>query len=217
MKSIKEDFDPLTLKKIDHFHFPPWKRNTPYKINISKLAKEDIAIVYNLIFKYRYKNTITIYTNTSSTLNGIEIDIRIAIILSNNQISYQKTINIEMNQLIYNNKLLKITRTIEYTNSIAQPNEKFKIYSNNQTGLYQLKIPSDTSNQIYQIRAIKAIETFLRKETEISFNWILKYTFIKENELVDTLTKEATKQKSSSNEINFASLEMDIKRTKSKK
>ncbi|KAJ8063237.1 hypothetical protein OCU04_008470 [Sclerotinia nivalis] len=215
MNSIEEDFDPLTLEKIDHFHFPPWKRNTPYKVNISKLAKEDAAIVHNLAFKYRCKNTITIYTDASSTLNGIGIGIGIAVILSNGQVSHQETINIGVNQLVYNGELLGVTRAIEYASSIAQPGEKFKIYLDNQAGLYRLKIPSDAPGQICQIRAIKATETLLRKGTEISLNWVPGHTSVEGNELADALAKEATKQRSSSNETSFAFLGMDIKRTKS--
>ncbi|KAJ8063422.1 hypothetical protein OCU04_008642 [Sclerotinia nivalis] len=213
--SIEEDFDPLMLEKIDHFHFPPWKRDTPYKVNISKVSKEEAAIAHNLVFKNRSKNTIIIYTDASSTLEGIGVGIGIVAISANGQALYKETINIGINQLVYNGELLGVTKAIEYASSIAQPGEKFKIYSDNQAGLYRLKTPSDAPGQICQIRAIKATETLLRKGAEISLNWVPGHTSVEGNELADALAKEATKQRSSSNETSFASLEMDIKRTKS--
>ncbi|KAJ8063433.1 hypothetical protein OCU04_008652 [Sclerotinia nivalis] len=213
--SIREEYDSLVLEKIDHFHFPPWKRDIPYKVNISKLPKEDAAIIHNLAFKYRSKNTIVIYTDASSTLEGIGVGIGIVAISASDQVLHKETLNIGVNQLVYNGELLGVTRAIEYASSIAQSGQKFKIYSDNQAGLYRLKTPSDAPGQTCQIRAIKATETLIRKGAEISLNWVPGHTSVEGNELADALAKEATRLRSSSNETSFASLGMDIKRTKS--
>ncbi|EDN96572.1 hypothetical protein SS1G_01498 [Sclerotinia sclerotiorum 1980 UF-70] len=213
--SIQKDFDPLTLEGIHHFYFPPWKKEVPYKVNISKLGKEEAAMIHNLAFKYRCKNTITIYTDASSTLEGIGIGIGIAVILPNGRISHQETINIGVNQLVYNGELLGVTKAIEYANSIAQPGNKFKIYSDNQAGLFRLKTPSDLPGQSCQIKAIKAAEAIQNKGAEISLNWVPGHTSVQGNELADSLAKEATKIPSSSHETSYASIGMDIKRMKS--
>ncbi|EDN93033.1 hypothetical protein SS1G_08898 [Sclerotinia sclerotiorum 1980 UF-70] len=213
--SIQKDFDPLTLEGIHHFYFPPWKKEVPYKVNISKLGKEEAAMIHNLAFKYRCKNTITIYTDASSTLEGIGIGIGIAVILPNGRISHQETINIGVNQLVYNGELLGVVKAIEYANSIAQPGNKFKIYSDNQAGLFRLKTPSDLPGQSCQIKAIKAAEAIQNKGAEISLNWVPGHTSVQGNELADSLAKEATKIPSSSHETSYASIGMDIKRMKS--
>ncbi|EDN94242.1 hypothetical protein SS1G_10115 [Sclerotinia sclerotiorum 1980 UF-70] len=213
--SIQKDFDPLTLEGIHHFYFPPWKKEVPYKVNISKLGKEEAAMIHNLAFKYRCKNTITIYTDALSTLEGIGIGIGIAIILPNGRISHQETINIGVNQLVYNGELLGVTKAIEYANSIAQPGNKFKIYSDNQAGLFRSKTPSDLPGQSCQIKAIKAAEAIQNKGAEISLNWVPGHTSVQGNELADSLAKEATKIPSSSHETSYASIGMDIKRMKS--
>ncbi|APA14489.1 hypothetical protein SS1G_06411 [Sclerotinia sclerotiorum 1980 UF-70] len=213
--SIQKDFDPLTLERIHHFYFPPWKKEVPYRVNISKLGKEEAAMIHNLAFKYRCKNTITIYTDASSTLEGIGVGIGIVVILPNGRNSYQETINIGVNQLVYNGELLGVTKAIEYANSIAQPGNKFKIYSDNQAGLFRLKTPSDSPGQSCQIKAIKAAEAIQNKGAEISLNWVPGHTSVQGNELADSLAKEATKIPSSSHETSYASIGMDIKRMKS--
>ncbi|EDO04154.1 hypothetical protein SS1G_06637 [Sclerotinia sclerotiorum 1980 UF-70] len=213
--SIQKDFDPLTLEGIHHFYFPPWKKEVPYKVNISKLGKEEAAMIHNLAFKYRCKNTITIYTDASSTLEGIGVGIGIVVILPNGRISHQEIINIGVNQLVYNGELLGVTKAIEYANSIAQPGNKFKIYSDNQAGLFRLKTPSDLPGQSCQIKAIKAAEAIQNKGAEISLNWVPGHTSVQGNELADSLAKEATKIPSPSHETSYASIGMDIKRMKS--
>ncbi|EDN93106.1 hypothetical protein SS1G_08971 [Sclerotinia sclerotiorum 1980 UF-70] len=116
---IQKDFDPFTLEGIHHFYFPPWKKEVPYKVNIRKLGKKEAAMIHNLAFKYRCKNIITIYTDALSILEGIGVGIGIVVILPNGRISHQETINIGVNQLVYNGELLEVTKAIEYTNSIA--------------------------------------------------------------------------------------------------
>ncbi|KAF7857260.1 hypothetical protein EAF04_009501 [Stromatinia cepivora] len=106
-------------------------------VNINKLSKKDTAIIHNLIFKHRSKNIITIYIDASSTLEEIGVGIGIVAISANDQITHKET------------------------NSIAQPGDKFKVYSDNQAELYRLKIPSDAPGQSYQIRAIKAAESLI--------------------------------------------------------
>lgn len=66
-ESIYKDIEYTTLEKISHFIFPTWKRDTPYKVNISKASKEDTAILHNIIFKHRDKNTTKRLYTTSRT------------------------------------------------------------------------------------------------------------------------------------------------------
>ncbi|EDN97547.1 hypothetical protein SS1G_12398 [Sclerotinia sclerotiorum 1980 UF-70] len=132
----------------------------------------------------------------SDALSGLK---KPNIILPNGRISHQETINIGVNQLVYN----------------AQPGNKFKIYSDNQAGLFRLKTPSDLPGQSCQIKAIKAAEAIQNKGAEISLNWVPGHTSVQGNELADSLAKEATKIPSSSHETSYASIGMDIKRMKS--
>ncbi|EDN97573.1 hypothetical protein SS1G_12425 [Sclerotinia sclerotiorum 1980 UF-70] len=148
----------------------------------------------------------------SDALSGLK---KPNIILPNGRISHQETINIGVNQLVYNGELLGVTKAIEYANSIAQPGNKFKIYSDNQAGLFRLKTPSDLPGQSCQIKAIKAAEAIQNKGAEISLNWVPGHTSVQGNELADSLAKEATKIPSSSHETSYASIGMDIKRMKS--
>ncbi|EDN93481.1 hypothetical protein SS1G_09348 [Sclerotinia sclerotiorum 1980 UF-70] len=213
--SIQKDFDPLTLEGIHHFYFPPWKKEVPYKVNISKLGKEEAAMIHNLAFKYRCKNIIIIYIDALSILEGIGVGVGIVIILPNGRISYQEIINIGVNQFVYNSELLGVTKAIEYANSITQRGNKFKIYSDNQAGLFRLKTPFDLPGQSCQIKAIKAAEAIQNKGAEISLNWVPGHTSVQGNELADSLAKEATKILSSSHETSYTSIGMDIKRMKS--
>ncbi|EDO04694.1 hypothetical protein SS1G_07177 [Sclerotinia sclerotiorum 1980 UF-70] len=182
-ESINQDFNPSSLEKIIHFNFPPWKRETPFRVNISNSSKEDAAILHNIVFKHRDKDTTYIYTDASSTEKGI----------------------------VYNGELFGVTRAIEYASSIAYTGQKFKIYSDNQAGLYRLKTPSDHPGQANQIRAIKAAEVIRAKGAEISLNWVPGHTSVEGNELADKLAKEATTIQPTSNETSFGLLGMTVK------
>ncbi|EDN91104.1 hypothetical protein SS1G_00507 [Sclerotinia sclerotiorum 1980 UF-70] len=205
-ESINQDFNPSSLEKIIHFNFPPWKRETPFRVNISNSSKEDAAILHNIVFKHRDKDTTYIYTDASSTEKGIGIGVGIVAIQSNNRILYQERSNIGTNQLVYNGELFGVTRAIEYASSIAYTGQKFKIYSDNQAGLYRLKTPSDHPGQANQIRAIKAAEVIRAKGAEISLNWVPGHTSVEGNELADKLAKEATTIQPTSNETSFGLL-----------
>ncbi|KAF7890727.1 hypothetical protein EAF00_009041 [Botryotinia globosa] len=102
-------------------------------------------------------------------------------------------------------------KAIEYASSLAYKGQKYKIYSDNQAGLYRLKNPSDHPGQAYQIRAIKAAEAIRAKGAEVSLNWVPGHTSIWGNELADKLAKEATTIRSASNETSFGLLGMIIK------
>lgn len=210
-ESINQDFNPSSLEKIIHFNFPPWKREIPFRVNISNSSKEDAAILHNIVFKHRDKDTTYIYTDASSTEKGVGIGVGIVAIQPNNRILYQERSNIGTSQLVYNGELFGVTRAIEYASSIAYTGQKFKIYSDNQAGLYRLKTPSDHPGQAYQIRAIKAAEVIKAKGAEISLNWVPGHTSVEGNELADKLAKEATTIRPTSNETSFGLLGMIIK------
>lgn len=78
--------------------------------------------------------------------------------------------NIGIKELIYNKELLEVIKAIKYASLIAQPGINFKIYSDNQAGLYRLKTPSDNPGQACQIKAIKATNILKEKGAEISLN-----------------------------------------------
>ncbi|RAL60832.1 hypothetical protein DID88_010157 [Monilinia fructigena] len=127
------------------------------------------------------------------------------------QVADQERSNIGPNQLVYNGELCGVTKAIEYASSIACSGQKFKIYSDNQAGLYRLKTPSDHPGQAYQIRAIKAAEVIKAKGAEISLNWVPGHTSVEGNELADKLAKEATTIRPISNETSFGLLGMIVK------
>lgn len=102
-------------------------------------------------------------------------------------------------------------KAIEYASSLAYEGQKYKIYSDNQAGLYRLKTPSDHPGQAYQIRATKAAEAIKAAGAEVSLNWVPGHTSVWGNELADKLAKEATAIRSTSNETSFGLLGMIIK------
>lgn len=55
IESVKGLLDPYDLETIQHFNFPPWKRDTPYKVNINKLSKEETASLHNMILLHQDK------------------------------------------------------------------------------------------------------------------------------------------------------------------
>lgn len=89
-ESICKVYKPSSLEKIQHFSFPLWKKETPYKVNISHLSKEEAASFYKLAIKYRNNNSPIIYTNALSIKKGIEVGIGIVVIQSNGQITYEE-------------------------------------------------------------------------------------------------------------------------------
>lgn len=56
---------------------------------------------------------------------------------------------------------------IQYTTTSTCPEDKFKIYLDNQAGLYRLKPLLDHSNQVYHITAIKSNYIHIVKNKEI--------------------------------------------------
>jgi hypothetical protein len=65
--SIAESLDNNPIEKILPFNFPPWKRDIPFSVEISKLSKEDSTLIHNeYINQQRHKNLVAIYTDASS-------------------------------------------------------------------------------------------------------------------------------------------------------
>lgn len=124
---------------------------------------------------------------------------------------YIEKFNMGTSQIVYNGELEGVTRAIEYTVEIAQPGYNFRIFSDNQAGLYRLRTPSDNPGQSCQIRAIDAAKTTLAKGANIRLYWSPGHTDIYGNELADFLAKRATKLEPSLDQTSFAVLGLQIK------
>jgi len=112
---------------------------------------------------------------------------------------------------VYNGELLGATLAMEYASRMAQPGQHFKVFSDNQTGLYRLATTSDNPGQACQIRAIKAANQIAEKGASVSLHWVLGHIDIPGNELADALAKEAIVLASRSQETSFAVLELKAK------
>ncbi|EMR82568.1 putative reverse transcriptase protein [Botrytis cinerea BcDW1] len=211
IESVKGLLDPYDLETIQHFNFPPWKRDTPYKVNISKLSKEEAASLYNMILFHQDKNTTTIYTDVSSTEDGVGVGVGLTAKNASQQTIHHEMKNIGSSQLVYNGELLPVTKELQYSNKISKPGLNFKVYSGNQAGLHRLKTPSDNPEQCCQIRAIRASKSIINKGAPISLNWVPGHTDVDGNEEADGLAKAAIKICSSSNKKSFAFAGMIVK------
>jgi hypothetical protein len=136
--SIKDLIDPKDLETIRHFYFPPWDREIPYKITISRQPKEETAILHNLYLKTLYNNSSTqsIYTDGSQTPKGDGIGL--GLVVYSHETPYipvvakhRESQNIGASAIVYNGELEGVTRAIEYASSKAKRGELFNIYTDN--------------------------------------------------------------------------------------
>lgn len=93
---------------------------------------------------------------------------------------------------MYNGELEGATMAAEYAARIAKPGLEFKIFSDNQAGLWRLKTPSDNPGQENQIRAIAAAREANQKGAKVSYHWVPGHKDIEGNETADKLAKAAT-------------------------
>ena len=167
--SIQGLVDTESLEQIEYFNFPPWGRNTPYSVEISPLSKDKATQTHlaQLQDEESSLDITRIYTDASSMADSTGIGVGLAI-LHQGQVSHQAKTNLGTNQLVYNGELEGATRAIEYASQVAQPGHHFKVYSDNQAGLYRLQSTSDNPGQACQIRAIKAAHKVAEKGATVS-------------------------------------------------
>src|SRR5882757_9903231 len=133
-----------------------------------------------------------IYTDASKLPDSEGVGVGLAV-TNRQQTIYTEKLNIGSSQIVYNGELEGVTRAIEYTSKIAQSGYKFRIFSDNQAGLYRLRKPSDKPGQSNQIRSIVAAKATVAKGANIKLYWSPGHTDIYGNELADFLAKRATK------------------------
>jgi len=212
--SILDLYNPETLEPLQSYLFPPWDRTTPFSVNISSLSKEDEAIAYSIALLEATNTIINIYTDASSIENRKGIGVGFTV-LDHSQtpakFTFEASSNIGPDQLVYNGELEGVTRAIEYASEIAIRGTQFKIYSDNQAGLFRLRTPSDKPGQSYQIRAINAAKLVVEKGATIDLNWVPGHTDIEGNELADKLAKEGTAREPSTYESSYALLGVKIR------
>jgi ribonuclease HI len=176
------------LESIQHFKWPPWKRAIPYEVQISQLPKEEEAIEHNNRIKaLRGISHLAIYTDASVMEKGKGVGIAFisffgTLYPSNLQSKGEGTINLGLDQLVYNGELEGITLATEFASQAAFPGLKIDIFSDNQAGLYRLKTPSDNPGQSHQIRVWKAAKAAKEKGANIALNWVPGHTDIVGNE-----------------------------------
>ncbi|CAG8978349.1 hypothetical protein HYALB_00012484 [Hymenoscyphus albidus] len=217
--SISNLYDLENLEQISHFYFPPWERQTPYKVHISKLSKEEEAKVHLRLLQNNPNNSIFIYTDASSTAteNSQGIGVGLSVISPQSSIiHYEKKINIGPNKLVYNGEVEGATLAVEYAAKHARPGIHFHIYSDNQAGLWRLKTTSDHPGQDCQIRAIKAARKVASKGANTTIHWVPGHTDIPGNEKADKLAKAATTIQPSTQLTSFAMLGVKIRQIQNK-
>lgn len=215
--SILDFTKDIELEEIKHFYFAPWERDLPYSITISKLNKELAAEEHlNIINSTKSNSRVyNIYTDASNIPNPKSNGIGIGIAAFNqNQLTYKSKENIGNSQIVYNGELQGITQAIEYSENIAKIGSKFRIFSDNQAGLYRLNRPSDNPGQNCQIRAINSAKSIKAKGAKIELYWAPGHFDIPGNELADSLAKEATLKYPNSDITSFANLGLNIKKLK---
>lgn len=213
-KSISHLTEGMRIEKITPFYFPPWKRDTPYQVDISPLSKEEETKKHQNTAKDNPHNSVFIYTDASatSTKDSKGIGIGLAVLSPPSEtIHKQISKNVGPNNLVYDGELEGATMGAEYANKIAKPGLQFHIYSDNQAGLWRLKTPSDNPGQSNQIRAIKAAKQIVEKGATITYHWVPGHKDISGNEIADALAKGATKMRPTTYVTSFAALGMQIK------
>ena len=183
------------IEVIKPFYFAPWQKSIPYTINISKSSKDE-ATKEHLALINSTKNALNIYNIYSdasqlpkSITQGIGIGLAV---LKQNRLIYQKMINIGHSQIVYNGELQGVIEAIKYAINKAKKGDIFRIFSDNQAGLYRLKTPSDNPGQNHQIDAFILTKQLQAKRAKIDIYWSPGHFDIPGNELADKLTKRAT-------------------------
>ena len=213
-ESINQLTEGLEIEPIRHYHFPPWRRGMPYKVEISQLSKEDEAIQHTTTFRSNPHNHVFIYTDASSTATKDSKGIGVGMtVLSppSETIHHESLTNIGPNNLVYNGELEGATLAAEYAAKIAKPRLHFHVYSDNQAGLWRLKTPSDNPGQSNQIRAIEATQRIIQKGGELTYHWVPGHTNVQGNERADTLAKAATFERPTSHQTSYAMLGLRMK------
>ena len=208
--SIQNLVDPEDLEPLQHFKYPPWNRVTPYMVDISPMPKEQAAQIHNSNL-HTGADEFTIYTDASSMPGEDSTGVGVGLVVLNYDrgtpsVVYKSMTNLGDSQLVYNGELEGTTQAVEYASKVAKPGQSYYIYSDNQAGLYRLKIPSDNPGQACQIRAIQAAELAKSRGASISINWVPGHTKVYGNELADSLAKQATTLAPDTNETSFAVL-----------
>jgi len=180
------------------------------------LSKELATIEHQkLISLTKNRRIYNIYTNASSFSDPESKGVGIGIAaIYRNRLIYEEKINIGDSQIVYNGELQGVTKAIEYSEKIARKSYLYRIFTDNQAGIYRLKKPSDNPGQDCQIRAITAAKSVLAKGAKIEIHWSPGHTDIYSNELADSLAKSATLQNSTSNKTSFAVLSSRTKKLK---
>jgi len=201
--SIQGLVDNESLEPLRHFFFAPWAKETPFKVIVSKRTKEEAAKAHNDSIRLsQSSNSAIVYTDASSSpeAKGIGVGLVAFDLNQGQRIINQKLINIGSEQLVYNGELEGVTQGLEYLSRIAKEGWSYRVFSDNQAGLYRLKTPSDNPGQQCQLRAIQAASLIRDKGARVVLEWVPGHTEVQGNELADKLAKRASKLSGSNQE-----------------
>lgn len=203
------------LETIEHFKYPPWNRTIPYSVSISSLPKDEAATEHLASLELG-PSQYAIYSDASTMLDSTGVGVGVAIFgYKSPSPLYRKRLNLGPNQLVYNGELEGVTQAIELASQLAQPGQKFKVFSDNQASLNRLQSPTDAPGQACQIRSSLATEVANRKGATIELHWVPGHADIPGNELADSLAKSASHLAPDSLDTSYAHLGSQIRKQQS--
>ncbi|PQE08219.1 Ribonuclease H-like domain protein [Rutstroemia sp. NJR-2017a WRK4] len=170
------------LELISSFKFPFWVI-TLYSVEISKLSKELEAENYKNSAILLVPNQYSIYTNRSELENQKGIGIGLALFNSNQELIQESSWNIGTN----NSELAGIAKGIKLVNKIAQKDQEFIIFSDNQTVLQRLKSLTNLLSlasylKIFKLSSRKRIQILIstKRATASTFYQLkIRYSYLK--------------------------------------
>lgn len=123
-RSTQHVFDAQTIKKINHFEFPPWQYPAKFQCHISPASKEQAKEVhlpeFDRLQNSNNSNTTLIFTDASTMeeSQGVGVGIYIRDLTQRTNESFST--NFSPKTLVFDGELEGITQGLEYASRVAK-------------------------------------------------------------------------------------------------